>query len=79
MYMCNISKDYNDRRSERPRPPTCPPQGPCPPQTNETDEASSCPKQDMYVFCKAEQEPCICVTFRIMGDRSQVMRILAQK
>ena len=35
---------------------------------NETDEASSCPKQDMYVFCKAEQEPCICVTFRIMGQ-----------
>ena len=23
-------------------------------QTNETDEASSCPKQDMYVFCEAE-------------------------
>ena len=22
-------QDYNDRRSERPRPPTCPPQGPC--------------------------------------------------
>ena len=22
---------------------------------NETDEASSSPKQDMYVFCKAEQ------------------------
>ena len=35
---------------------------------NETDEASSCPKLDMYVFCKAEQEPCICVTFRIMGQ-----------
>ena len=32
-------------------------------QTNETDEASSCPKQDMYVFCKAEpNKPCICVT-----------------
>ena len=36
--------------------------------SNETDEASSCPKLDMYVFCKAEQEPCICVTFRIMGQ-----------
>ena len=22
-------EDYNDRRSERTRPPTCPPQGPC--------------------------------------------------
>ena len=35
---------------------------------NESDEASSSPKLDMYVFCKAEQEPCICVTFRIMGQ-----------
>ena len=37
-------------------------------QTNETDEASSCPKQDMYVFLQSRAKPCICVTFRIMGQ-----------